>query len=258
VAQPYEEHWADRTAHFTARGLDLLDADPGWDGFDVACGPGPTAAALAERLPDGRTLGVDFAEPMVARAQERYGHERLSFAVDDAEHLSQSDASFGAVTCSFGLMFCYDARAAVGHMARALRPGGRLMLLVWGRAANVWWAPVIDLIESSAEYYVSLCPLIFFYGLPGVLGRMVTEAGLAVAHDEVMSGGMVFPSEGDAVEAAIQTGPLAGLFNNRLSGDQQAEVRSSLGRHVARLATPADHGIALPSEVRIVVGQKGG
>jgi SAM-dependent methyltransferase len=258
VALPYEEYWTGQTAHFTARGLDLLDADPGWDGLDVACGPGPTAAALAERLPGGRTLGVDFAEPMVTRAQERFASPRLSFAVDDAERLSQPDASFGAVTCSFGLMFCYDARAAVGHMARVLRPGGRLMILVWGRAANVWWAPVIDLIESRAEYYVSLCPLLFFYGLPGVLARTVTEFGLTVAHDEVADGRMVFSSEGQAAEAAILAGPLAGLFGNRLTPGQQAEVRALMTQHVTGVARAAGQGIALPSEVRIVVGQKAG
>ena len=73
---------------------------------------------------------------MVEQAQRRFAGPALSFAVDDAENLSQPDGAFGAVTCSFGLMYCYDPRAALRHMARVLQPGGRLMLLVWGRAAR--------------------------------------------------------------------------------------------------------------------------
>ena len=88
IAEQYERMWTERTAHLTARGLDLLDPDPGWDGCDIGCGPGVTARALADRLPRGHTLGVDFAEPMVVQARERFTGPQLSFAVDDAENLS--------------------------------------------------------------------------------------------------------------------------------------------------------------------------
>ena len=130
----------------------------------------------------------------------------FEFAVDDAEHLSQPTSSFGAVTCSFGLMYCYDARSALQHMARVLSPGGRLMMLVWGRATRVWWSPVIELIETRAEYYASVCPMMFFYGLPGVLGRMVSEAKLAVTYDETIDERMAFPS----VDEAVRTGSSEG------------------------------------------------
>src|SRR4051812_45941669 len=85
VALSYDELYSQRLAHLTERGLDLLAPGPGWDGLDVACGPGLTTAALARRLPGGRTLGVDFSESMVARAEDRFPAGRISFAVDDAE-----------------------------------------------------------------------------------------------------------------------------------------------------------------------------
>src|SRR5205085_72386 len=109
----------------------------------------------------------------------------------------------GVVTSSFGLMYCYNARGALDHMARVLRPGGRLMVLVWGRAPKVWWSPVIDLIESRAEYYAAVCPMMFFYGLPGVLARMAAEADLAVTHDVAVDETMAFSSIDDAVDAAV-------------------------------------------------------
>jgi ubiquinone/menaquinone biosynthesis C-methylase UbiE len=257
IASAYEQLWTERTAHLTARGLDLLAPDPGWDGCDIGCGPGVTTRALADRLPHGRTLGLDFAEPMVAQAQARFGGPGLSFAVDDAERLSQPDAAFGAVTCSFGLMYCYDPRAALRHMARVLQPGGRLMLVVWGRAPRVWWSPVIDLIESRAQYYASVCPMLFFYGLPGVLSRMVAEAGLTVLHDETVDGRMRFPSVEVAAEAAIFGAPLSGLYVNRLDSGQQQEVREAMLAHVATVALEDGDALSAPAEAAVVVAERG-
>lgn len=256
VAVAYDEMFAERMAHLTGRGLDLLAPEPDWDGLDVACGPGLTTAALAERLPAGQTLGIDFAEPMVVRAQERFAKPGISFAVDDAERLSLPTAAYGAVTCSFGLMYCYDARGAVEQIARVLVPGGRAMILVWGRAPRVWWSPVIELVESRAEYYASVCPMMFFYGLPGVLGRMATEAGLTVISDEAADERMTYPSIDEAVDAGILGGALAGLFVNRLTADKQDEVRRLFAEHLAPLAEPGGDGVLLPAEIRIVVAEK--
>jgi ubiquinone/menaquinone biosynthesis C-methylase UbiE len=256
VAVAYDEMWVERTAHMTRRGLDLLAPEPQWDGCDVACGPGNTAAALAERLPQGRTLGLDFAEPMVARAREQLERPGLTFALDDAERLSQPSEAFDAVTCSFGLMYCYHPHLALAHMARILRPGGRLMLLVWGRARDVWWSPVIESVESRAAYYSAICPMVFFYGLPSVLPRMVGEAGLEVLHEEIDDPGMRVASVEDAVEVAILGGPLAGLFAHRLDAERQAEVRAEMLAHIASVASADGDGVRLPSQVAIVVARK--
>jgi ubiquinone/menaquinone biosynthesis C-methylase UbiE len=259
VAEAYEQAWAERTAHLTAIGLDMLSAPEGGRGLDIGCGPGMTTDALAERLGSGDALGVDFAPAMVERARARYGDRPgLGFMEDDAERLAQPDAAFDVVTCSFGLMYCYDAGAAIRHMARVVRPGGRVLNVVWGRAPRVWFVPVIELIESRAEYYSAVCPLMFFYGLPGVLPRMLGEAGLDTVATRTIDGRMRFPTVADAVEAAIVAGPLWGLFSNRLDPGAQAEVREALTAHVETLADTDSGGIAVPAEVAVVVGERPG
>jgi ubiquinone/menaquinone biosynthesis C-methylase UbiE len=255
VAPVYEGMWAARTAPFSAAGLDLLDPPSGAEGLDVACGPGDTTVALAARLAPGRARGVDFSPAMVERARERFGgREDVSFGVDDAERLSLPDDSVDVLTCSFGLMYFYDARAAIRGAARVLRPGGRMLQVVWGPAPRVWFVPVIELIETRAAYFSAVCPMMFFYGLPGVLPRMIEEAGMEPGGVNSIPGRMRFADAAEAVEAAVLGGPLAGLFLNRLDDGAQAEVRRAMTAHVESLAERDGAGISLPAEVGAAVG----
>jgi ubiquinone/menaquinone biosynthesis C-methylase UbiE len=255
VADVYEDMWAARTAPFTAAGLDLLDPPAGAEGLDIACGPGDTTVALAERLAPGRARGVDFSPVMVERARARFdGREGVDFDVDDAERLSLPDASVDVASCSFGLMYCYDARAALRSAAAVLRPGGRMLQVVWGPAKRVWFVPVIELIETRADYFSAVCPMMFFYGLPGVLPRMIDEAGMEAGEVITIPGRMRFADAAEAVEAAVLGGPLAGLFMNRLDDAARAEVRERLTAHVESVAEPDGSGISLPAEVVAAVG----
>lgn len=259
VATAYDELWAERTSLFTHAGLDLLDPPLDATGLDVGCGPGHTAAALALRLSEGATIGVDFAPSMVERARERWSAvARLDFDEDDAEHLSRPDASFDVVTSSFTLMFCYDALGAIAHAARVLRPNGRALFLVWGPHQNVWWSPVIDIIERRAAYFSSVCPMMFFYGLPGVLPRMLEQMGLAVEAAETLDSPMRYADVHEAVSAAVLAGPLSGLFQNRLDDDAKASAWQEMTAHVTAQATTSPDGIALPAQVLAVVARKTG
>lgn len=258
VAEVYGDMWAGRTAHFTAHGLDLLDPPADAHGLDVACGPGLTTVALADRLGGGSVLGVDFAPEMVARAETLFGdREGVAFAIDDAEDLLREPGSADVLTCSFGLMYCYDARAALQSAARTLAPGGRMLQVVWGRAPNVWWVPVIEMIETRAEYFSAVCPMMFFYGLPGVMPRMIGEADLELDESVTLEGSMSFGDVDDAVEAAIHGGPLAGLYRNRLGERSRAEVRERFRAHVESLAEPDEGGgVTLPAEVVLTVAAR--
>jgi ubiquinone/menaquinone biosynthesis C-methylase UbiE len=259
VADVYESMWAARTVPFTAAGLDFLDPPAGGDGLDVGCGPGDTTVALAQRLAPGRARGVDFAPAMVERARARFGErEDVSFDVDDAERLSLADASVDVLSCSFGLMYCYDPRAALQSARRVLRPGGRMLQVVWGPAPRVWFVPVIELIETRAAYFSAVCPMMFFFGLPGVMPRMIADAGMEPEGTTTVEGRMRFADAAEAVEAAVLGGPLAGLFLNRLEAGAQAEVREALTAHVESLAERDGSGISLPAEVVAAIGRVSG
>lgn len=257
VADSYEELWAERTVAYTESGLDLLELDVEAGCLDIGCGPGDTTAALGRRLAGGSALGVDFAPSMVDRAKARWaGMERVDFAVDDAEHLSQPDEAYDVVTSSFTLMYCYDALGALGEWCRVLRPGGQLMVVVWGPHERVWFSSVIEMIESRASYYSSVCPLMFFYGRPGVLPRMIEQMGLEVDSMTTIDTKMVFPDIDHAVRAAILATPLTGLYQNRLDETAQAEVWAEMERDASSLAKTVPGGISLPAETAVLLARR--
>lgn len=129
-------------------------------------------------------------------------------------------------------------------------------MLVRAHVLLVWFVPVIELIESRAEYYATICPLMFFYGLPGVLERMFLEAGLELVARETIAGRMRYASPDEAVAAAIHGAPLAGLFENRLGQAAQDEVRDALRAHVEAVAEPDGDGVILPAQVVAAVGSR--
>lgn len=73
---------------------------------------------------------------------------------------------------------------------------------------------------------------------------------------ETITGVMRYASPDEAVEAAVHGGPLAGLYENRLSADAQVEVRDALAAHVRDLAQPDPAGISLPAEVLVAVAAR--
>jgi ubiquinone/menaquinone biosynthesis C-methylase UbiE len=103
--------------------------------------------------PVGVTLtGLDLSEGMLAIARDRAG--RLGRAVTlrqgSAHDLPFADASFDTAVCTFGLCAIPDHAAAVGEMARVLRPGGRL-ILVDHVASSAWPVRVVQWLMELAS-----------------------------------------------------------------------------------------------------------
>ena len=129
-----------------------------------------------------------------------------------------------------------------------------MLQVVWGRAANVWWVPTIELIESRAQYFSAVCPMMFFYGLPGVMPRMIDEAGLDFScRDDGGDDGLPRRRRGGG--AAIHGGPLAGLYRHRLDAAAQGEVRDAMRAHVERSRSRRG-GDRLPAEASLTVAAR--
>jgi SAM-dependent methyltransferase len=111
--------------------IEWLNIPQGGIALDVGSGPGSVTASLAEAAgPDGLALGVDISLPMLARAVRAEAGPQVGFLRADAQQLPLRDQTVDAVVSIAVLQLIPDPFAALSEIARVLRPGGRLALMV--------------------------------------------------------------------------------------------------------------------------------
>src|SRR5690349_8028954 len=105
--------------------------------LDLCCGSGDLSF-LAEDGGAGSVAGADFTLPMLAVARRRKieGRRRSAFLQADALRLPFADGSFDVVTVGYGLRNIADIPAALAEMRRVLAPGGRAVILDFGKPSN--------------------------------------------------------------------------------------------------------------------------
>ncbi len=127
---PHREAFLDRAL------LAALGRVQGTRWLDAGCGEGRVARALALR--GAEVLGVDIAAPLIAEARRRArrleplaARGRLQFETSGlaAAGLVQR-GSLDGIVCALALMHVPRVAPALKAWARALRPGGRLIILL--------------------------------------------------------------------------------------------------------------------------------
>jgi SAM-dependent methyltransferase len=120
--------------------------------LDIGCGTGQTTRDAARIAQAGSALGVDLSAAAIERARElarAEGVHNVTFERADAQihrfPLDRFDLAFSR----FGTMFFDDPVAAFGNIGRALRPAGRLVMMVWQAHERNEWDVTIH--QSLAE-----------------------------------------------------------------------------------------------------------
>ncbi len=115
--------------------------------LDIGCGAGQTTRDAARVARAGSALGVDVSASMIARARElaeAEGLPHVSFERADAAIHPFPPRSFDVAISRFGTMFFAHPVPAFANVARALRPGGRLVMMVWREHERNDWSVLIE------------------------------------------------------------------------------------------------------------------
>jgi SAM-dependent methyltransferase len=220
--------------------------------LDVGCGAGQTSRDAARLSVTGSVLGVDVSEAMLERARSltaAAGLGNVTYELADAERHRFEPEHFDVVVSRFGLMFFADPAAAFANLARALRPGGRLVGLVWQAAERNDWARLLDASipghDSDASAYGA-----FSLGDPDTTRAVLEDAGFADV-------------ELQDVEVPVHYGPDAGAATEFVRGfgsvrdgldalDPPARARALERLHAAMEANRGPGGVDVGSRAWLV------
>lgn len=176
--------------------------------LDIGCGSGQTTLDAARAATLGSALGVDISEEMLERARRRSAEEGVSnvaFERGDAQIHPFSPAHFDLIISRFGTMFFADPVAAFTHVARAARPGARLVMLVWqGEEQNEWATAFRQALTDGAAVAPASGPNPFSMADPDVVRSILdasgfVEVGVADVREPVYYG----PDAGAALDLVL-------------------------------------------------------
>jgi len=123
--------WFDAFAQDLAQRLPPI---PPGDVLEIACGTGLVTRHARKRVdPTIRFVATDLSKAMLDYARNKLPDAGVVWREADATKLPFADAEFGAVICSFGVMFVPDRAGAFREVRRVLKTGGIFLFNVWDR-----------------------------------------------------------------------------------------------------------------------------
>ena len=148
--------------------------------LDIGCGTGQTTREAARAAASGSAVGIDISAARLARARRlarAEGLRNISFVQADAQTHRFSAGRFDLAISRFGTMFFADPVAAFTNIGRALRPGARLVQLVWQHRDRQEWDAVIDEVFAGDQPTPAPAADPFSLADPATAGAILATSG---------------------------------------------------------------------------------
>jgi demethylmenaquinone methyltransferase/2-methoxy-6-polyprenyl-1,4-benzoquinol methylase len=175
--------------------------------LDLAGGTGDMVKLMRDKVgEEGLIVLSDINRSMLEEGRDRLindGVEGINIAQIDAQFIPFKDETFDLITIAFGLRNVTDKDKAMRSMRRALKKGGKLIVLEFSKPTNEIFREIYDvfsfeiipkigeLIANTEESYRYLAESIRMHPTQEELKTMMEEAGFKDCNYENLTNGVV-------------------------------------------------------------------
>ena len=240
---------------------------PGERVLDIGCGFGETCLELGRIVTDsGEVLGLDCTRAFLEianRERDLAGLPQVRFEVGDAQVHALPEGRFDVAFSRFGVMFFESAVRALRNACRALRPDGRLCLVVWRSLAdNPAWgaakAVVLQHLPPPGDQAKTCGPGPFSWADAETDRRMLAAAGFPVieAFERIDADICIGRTPEEAVDFQLLVGPSGEIV--REAGEQAKRLLPTISAELMKLmrAHQRADGVYMPSSTWAIVARK--
>ncbi|CRK61324.1 Methyltransferase [Alloactinosynnema sp. L-07] len=230
------DRFDDGVAAYQPHFLDAAAITPTDTVLDIGCGSGQTTRAAAHRASAGSALGVDLSSAMLAHARALSTDvPNATFQQADAQVHPFPEAHFDTAISRHGTMFFGDPDAAFANIARALRPGGRLVMLSWqALERNEWSSTFVKAVFGSLPKPTPATP--GSLKDPDQVRTLLTSAGFTNVHIAALTKPMYFGE--DAKDAFDFISGQFAWHLNKLDEETRAQAHENLQAAMTNHETP--------------------
>ncbi|MGA7672675.1 MAG: methyltransferase domain-containing protein [Nitrolancea sp.] len=233
LAANYDAHGTDLNMVLADNTLKRTLLKPGMRLLDVAAGSGALSIPAARR--GACVTATDFSREMANLLRQRARSEGLG-AIDtfvgDGHALAVKDDSFDISASQFGVMLFADPRRGVQEMVRVTKPGGQILIVVFGSRT-----------DADTAHFVQACLRSAFpgfraaqygggahragFGDAEVLRRTLVDVGLAGVRVETLHQRRIYRSSDDVWN--LMTSNVAGdKLITGLTTEQRVDLKRTM------------------------------
>ena len=240
-------------------GLRRANVRAGMRFLDVAAGSGALSIPAARQ--GARVVATDQSSRMLELLERRARNEGLDIVtrVMDGHALDLPSDSFDVAGSQFGVMLFPDMPKGIREMARVIKPGGRVLMNVYGDLRKIeFFVFFVDAIRSVRPGFagppLDPPPLPFQLQDPARLHREFANAGLNSIEVETITETLEFATGQDLWSWLLGSNPITGhlLAELAVTPAEEENIRRTLdemvrkragGQGPARLTNPINIGV---------------
>jgi SAM-dependent methyltransferase len=216
---------------------------PGTRVLEVGCGTGVFLRAAADR--GAAVTGLDASEALLELARSRAPEADLRHG--DLQFLPFGDDVFDVVAGFNAFFFAVDLVAALREAGRVARPGGAVVIQVWGAHGSCDLEAIKPVVRPLFPGYDPSAPPPPDLAVPGVLEEIAEAAGLAPREAYGVRWAYVYEDS-----EALLRGMLSAGGVGEAAGAREREVGAALLDVLAPFRT-ADGGYRLENQWHTLV-----